>query len=154
MNKKNTKKESDGNKAFRSQAEIVAKIKEIKDKAEDLFNTKFLELVSYLDYEHVRPYLSPEVTKKQWNPSPSDRNSVLAEMEKYMEFAWGKANAKRGLSAARSMDHYIVWTWMVGDEDRFGNLRNYQWYGKDKLLKICNYYGWDADKWDDGCRAN
>lgn len=70
----------------------------------------------------------------------------------YMEFAWDKANNGRGISAMRSMHHYMAWTWMLGDD--LGNLLDYQYYGKDNLVKICKHYGWDHAKWDDGVRRN
>ena len=74
------------------------------------------------------------------------------KMKEYMEFAWEKANEFRGLSAMRSMHHYTAWTWLLGDD--FGNLLQYDYYGKDNLIRICEHYGWDHTKWDDGVRSN
>jgi hypothetical protein len=52
------------------------------------------------------------------------------------------------------MDHYSSWIWLIGDEAEFGDLTDYEYYGKDHLRHICDFYGWDADKWDDGRRVN
>jgi len=136
----------------RSQDEIVAEIERIKD--EDFFGFKIGDLIGYLDYGHAKQYLKPEATAEDWKQSPSDRESILKQMEEYMEFAWGKANDERGISAGRSLAHYTVWVWMIGDQDRFGDLERYQYYGKDNLRTICDAYGWDADNWDDGRRVN
>lgn len=138
--------------SFRSQDEIVAEIERIKEG--DFFGFKTSDLIGYLDYEHAKEYLKPEVTAEEWARSPSDRESILKEMEEYMEFAWDKANKERGISAGRSLAHFTVWVWMIGDQDRFGDLERYQYYGKDHLRKLCDAYGWDADKWDDGIRIN
>lgn len=138
---------------MRTQEEIVDKLNEVK--LDDFFGFKTMDLVSYLDYEHAKPCLKPECTKEDWPAAlPRDRESILQRMSEYMSFAWDKANNCRGISAARSMAHYTIWIWMIGDEDRFGNLEEYQFYGKDNLRKICDEYGWDADQWDDGVRTN
>lgn len=84
--------------------------------------------------------------------SPRDRESILNEMLDYMSFAFEKANNFRGISASRSMSHYSAWTWLIGDD--FGNLLDYEYYGKDNLVEICEKYGWDHSQWDDGVRLN
>ncbi len=140
------------NTTVRTQDEIVTEIERIKK--DDFFGFKTTDLLGYLDFDHAKQYLKPECTEKDWEQSPSDRDSILLEMEKYMDFAWDKANNERGLSAGRSMAHYTAWVWMIGDEDKFGDLEEYQYYGKDNLRKLCETYGWDADQWDDGVRHN
>lgn len=137
---------------IRSQGEIVAEFERVK--SEDFFGFKSSDLLLYLDYEHVKPYLKKGVTPEQWVARAGDRESILKEMEEYMSFAWDKANNCRGISAARTLAHYTVWVWMLGDQDHFGDLESYQYYGKDNLRKICDFYGWDADQWDDGVRVN
>jgi hypothetical protein len=137
---------------MRTQDEIVNKIKEIE--FTDFFGFKTSDLIDYLDYEHAKPYLKPEVTKDQWKIMPTDRESILKEMHEYMSFAWDKANNRRGISASRTMGHYSIWVWMLGDEEIFGNLEDYEYYGKDKLVELCEHYGWDAKQWDNGERVN
>ena len=50
------------------------------------------------------------------------------------------------------MCHYMAWVWLAGDD--LGDLTDYQYYGKDNLVKICDHYGWDSSQWDDGERTN
>ena len=136
----------------RSQDEIVAEIERIKE--DDFFGFKIGDLIGFLDYEHAKQYLKPEITADKWEPLPSDRESILKIMKDYMAFAWEKANDERSISASRSLAHYTAWIWMIGDESRFGDLEEYEHYGKDNLRLICDAYGWDADQWDDGRRVN
>src|SRR5690606_39412432 len=100
----------------------------------------------------AKPDLMREATDEQWKVLPRDRDSLLAEMERYMPFAWEKANNMRGLSANRSMAHYTSWTWLAGDD--LGDLLDYEFYGKDHLVRICEHYDWDHSRWDDGKRSN
>ena len=137
---------------MRTQEQIVAKIESIKEN--DFFGFQTNDLLECLDFEHAKPYLKPEVTADQWKTVPSDRDSVIARMKDYMEFAWDKANNCRGLSAGRSMAHYSAWVWLAGDEAAFGDLEDYEYYGKDNLVAICQLYGWDSSQWDDGERHN
>jgi hypothetical protein len=78
-------------------------------------------------------------------------------MLEYMPFAWDKANDMRGLSAGRSVQHFVGWTWLAGDDELSAwcdDNSNYQHYGKEILVRICEHYGWDWRQWDDGVRTN
>ena len=80
-------------------------------------------------------------------------------MEDYMPFAWDKANGCRGLSALRSLIHFAAWLWLLSNEDYnhfggFKGLSDYQFYGKEKLIDICERFNWDHFQWDDGVRSN
>jgi len=139
----------------RTDVEILAKIKEIEAQ-EHLFEFVTADLKEYLSYEAVKPFLKEGVTEKDWTHKPKDRDSILKQMKDYMTFAWDKANNERGLSASRTMDHYTAWIWMLGDEevDIFGNIQEYEFYGKPQLKAICDHYGWDDVNDDDGVRSN
>jgi len=139
---------------MRTQKQIVNKIESIKEK--DFFGFQTNDLLGFLDYEHAKPYIKPETTREEWDESksPNTEKAIKRIMKEYMPFAWDKANGCRGLSAGRSMAHYSAWVWLLGDEDNFGDLEEYQFYGKDNLVKLCKYYGWDHTQWDDGIRTN
>lgn len=134
----------------RTQDEIVERIEKLRHT--DPFGFGIMDLVCALDYEHAKPYLTPEAAAEEWIAEAIDRDSVIARMLDYMPFAWEKANDGRGLSAARSIAHYESWLWLIGED--LGDLSNYQFYGKDELRRICDHFGWDADRWDDGIRTN
>ena len=135
---------------MRTDEEILAKIKELKESERDFFGFIATNLLIRLPFEKARPFSEYEGDK--WTSAPRDRESILEEMRDYMPFAWDKANNCRGLSAARSLDHYQAWTWLAGDD--LGDFSEYEYYGKDHLARICDYYGWDYSKWDDGVRKN
>lgn len=137
---------------MRTQDEILAKITEWKP--QDFFGFKIGDLIGYLDYEHAKEFLKEDTKPEDWKPAINERDFILAEMREYMPFAWEKANGCRGLSAGRSLAHYTAWIWLLGDESNFGDLEQYEHYGKDNLRAICEHYGWDASQWDDGQRVN
>lgn len=137
---------------MRTQEEIVARINAIKDN--DYFGFETGDLIDFLDFQHAKPFLRPESGKRDWTPQPNTRENILKIMQDYMDFAWEKANNRRGISASRSMSHYSAWIWLLGDEGKFGNLKEYEHYGKDNLVAICKEYGWDHAQWDDGIRTN
>lgn len=142
------------NEFERSYEEIIEKIEGIKQPpSNDMLVIKRNALLGYLPFELVKKYLIDTATKKQWgNFKPKDRQSILEEMKYYLNFAWEKANKFRGYSAARSMAHYTIWIWLVGDD--LGNIEEYQYHGKDNLVKICEYYDWEDENLDDGVREN
>lgn len=136
----------------RTDEEILDRIARIKN--DDFFGAQSNDLLVRLPFEKARPFLKADAKVEDWKQQPRDRASLLKEMLDYMDFAWSKANNKRGLSASRTMDHYISWTWLLGDDEYFGDLATYEFYGKDNLVKICERYGWDSKRWDDGVREN
>lgn len=132
-------------------------VEEILDRIQERMPVDFMgieanDLIQYLPFDAAKQFLKESFPKDQWKQIPSDKESVLKQMLEYMPFAWEKANNGRGLSAMRSMNHYSVWIWILGDD--LGDLTNYQYYGKDNLIKICEKYGWDHTQWDDGIREN
>lgn len=135
---------------MRTDEEIIARIEEVKDR--DFFGFEISDLLIRLPFEKAKPYLKDDAKAEDWKVEPRDRESLLKEMHDYMSFAWDKANNQRGLSAGRSLCHYQAWVWLAGDD--LGYFGDYEFYGKDELVKICNHYGWDSSKWDDGERTN
>lgn len=135
---------------MRTQTEILERIERLS--IGDLFGFETSDLIASLPYEQAKPYLNADVRPEQWMPDSLERDDIIQRMKGYMPFAWEKANNCRGISAARSLAHFMSWLWLAGDD--LGDLLDYQWYGKDQLRKICEHYGWDADQWDDGVRTN
>lgn len=135
----------------RTDKEIVDRINAIKDR--DFFGFETSDLLARLSFAAAKPFLKDTAKEEDWPaPSPRDRESLINEMREYMPFAWDKANNCRGISASRSMSHYTSWVWLAGDD--LGNLGDYEYYGKDNLVRICEHYGFDAAQWDDGVRVN
>ena len=112
---------------MRTDEEILSRIDAVK--GDDWIGTKQSDLVSRLPYEKAKPFLKESVTEADWTPAPRDRESLIAEMLDYMPLVW-----------------------LAGDD--LGDLTEYEYYGKDNLVKICNHYGWDSSQWDDGERTN
>lgn len=136
----------------RTDDEIVQKILDVGQK--DFFGVMTSDLLQCLSFERAKSFLKDGITADAWvgMMERKDRESILLRMHSYMSFAWTKANDGRGLSAMRSLQHYTVWIWLLGDD--MGDLTTYQYYGKDELTRICQKYGWDAAQWDDGIRTN
>ena len=135
---------------MRTQDEIVARYEEIKDN--DFFGSEVEEYVMFMDYEHAKPYLNDDTKKENWKPHQLEE--VKSVMIDYMDFAWEKANDCRGLSASRSLSHYMAWLWVDGQEELAKSLGKYEYYGKPQLEKICQYLGLDSKQWDNGARTN
>ena len=140
-----------------TQDEIVAQI--CKVSADDIFGFETGDLLEWLDFDHAKEFLKPDANEAKWNENFKvlTLESIMSMMLGYMDFAWSKANGFRGLSAGRSISHYTAWTWLAGETELSAycdNDDNYQHYGKEILVKICEHYGWDYKQWDDGVRSN
>ena len=140
-------------KVIRTQQEIINLVNNFT-RMDDFFGVKKGDLIFYLDYEFAKAFLKPTVTEEEWKTREGQDKEPIAEMRDYMPFAWDKANHCRGLSASRTLDHYAVWLWLIGEEEIPKTFANYQFYGKDQLVAICKFLGMDHHQWDDGNRIN
>ena len=140
---------------MRTDEEILKKVQNLKERYKEfilLGATEIADLVIRLPFEKAKPFLHKTPKSEDWKVAPRDRESLLKEMYDYMPFAWDKANDCKGLSASRSMEHYQAWVWLAGDD--LGDFSEYDYYGKDHLSRICDYYRWDYSSWDDGKRPS
>lgn len=131
---------------MRTVNEIVKRMKELEK--EDLFGFQRGDLLEFLSYKEAKEFITAEAQKKidsgedKWSYRKLTQAKVLKEMKKYMEFALGKAEGHRGLSADRSIQHYKAWVWLLGDEDyKSIDWGHYQNYGVPILKQICDKYG-------------
>ena len=141
----------------RTPDEIVSRVKELQGSLNDFLGFETSDLLGYLPFSAAKPFLKESATESDWTVRPSDRETILKEAEDYMSFAWDKANNGRGISASRSLSHYKAWLWMAGEDDflhRAHELEDYSHYGKPQLRAICEHFGWDWRRLDDGRWAN
>jgi len=138
---------------MKTQKEIVKRIEERKK--DDMFGWEVNEYVCYLDFKNAKPYLKEGVTEERWGKI--EKMGPVEKIKDYMDFAWQKANGCRSISAGRSLRHMLAWLWL-DEQDEFlkewHNLEDYEYYGKPQLIAICELYGIDWKKYDDGVRTN
>ena len=89
-----------------------------------------------------------------WTQLARDDDAVKERMRRYMDFAWEKANHRRGLSAGRSITQMSAWLWLLGRDAAAEQIRDYDQSGKPRLRAICEAFGWDWKQWDDGEWSN
>ena len=107
--------------------EIAAHIAAIADS--DWMGTTRSDLIDYLPFDLAKEHLKPEATQDMWDER--EIKSPLDAAKDYLEFAWGKANDCRGLSAGRSLDHLKAWLWLAGFEQIVKeHFAHYDRYGK------------------------
>lgn len=140
-------------KHMRTEKEILERIAAVEK--DDWLGTTRGDLIHALNFDAARPFLKEGVKPEDWTTTLVTDEDVKKAMLDYMEFAWGKANNCRGISASRSIDHYKAWLWLLGDDELFQFCEDdYHWYGKPQLKRICEKYGWDYKQWDNGYRGN
>ena len=136
---------------MRTQQEILDRIK--KRRPGDFLGFEFPYYINFLDFENAKPFLKDDTTEEKWKSAMATEGEIRAEAIRYMDFAWEKANDCRGISAGRSISHYVAWMWLLGYENTERWL-DYEYYGKPQLIEICELLGLDYKKWDDGIRKN
>lgn len=108
---------------------------------DDFFGFAGDVLLPYLPKDKVAEFAEPQ---ESYTPQPLEREFILKEMHEYMEFAWGKVEDHRGISASRSVEKMTAWLWLLKDDETRAfaeNGSNYAQYGAPILKKICEVYG-------------
>lgn len=134
---------------MRTDDEILAKARQIQPR--DFFGTKTSDLISCLPADQAREFLIPGADLSDWTVFPRDTASICARIREYLPFAWEKANDCRGLSAARSLNHFWAWFWLMGHDLP---LDDYTHYGKPQLRAISEFVGFDWQAHDNGRWSN
>ena len=132
---------------MRTQEEIVARIREKRS----MFGFDAEVLLPYLDYDHAKEFIRPVVPREKWEVSsedggrgyPLNEEAAMRDFRAYAEFAWGKAQDHRGLSANRSVEKLEAWAWLLGRDDVLAasEAAGYASYGCPKLKVICEAFG-------------
>ena len=102
-------------------------------------------LIPFLPFEYLRSLCKDEYSDEEVREDMIEltRENVIKEMKDYLPFAFDKCIGERGLSANRSMGHYLEWIWLIDDE--FYNKiyteynENYCEYGYN-ILKMIEIY--------------
>lgn len=132
---------------MRTQEEILAQYN--YNPSRTLFGFDREVLITYLDYDHARKFLKPEVTREQWEENcidASDRDRIINNMLEYLSFALEKAEDHRAISAVRSVEKLEAWLWMLEDDDGvayFQRNDTYTNYGAPRLKWVRDKYSPD-----------
>lgn len=139
-----------------TQDELLARIAERRPA--DPFGFELGDYAVFLDAAHAAT-LGLDVASEPWVTEPWSRDALLVQMRDYLAFAFGKANDQRGLSANRSVMHFVAWTWLAGDRGLSAEIERmfreeYRYYGKLILRRVADHYGWPWAALDDGVLSN
>lgn len=128
---------------MRQQEEILDRIKERQE--DDWLGFEISEYIRALTYENASPWIKEDVKPEEW--TLTDHDTILEDARLYMPFAVEKAEGERGISANRSIMHYIAWLWLLGENDLLQKVEheyntNYHSYGLPILRMIREHFGW------------
>ncbi len=133
---------------LRTQEEITIKFEQQKD-SDSFLDFRPEVLMDYLSFENAKPHLKEEYVKeveagtKQWEQFTTIEKCA-DDFLKYMEFAWGKAEDERGISASRSIQKLGMWLWIMNREDLSAMIERddlYNPYGAPALIEVCDAMG-------------
>jgi hypothetical protein len=139
------------NTIVRTNAEILQRFK-IRQPISDLDEWSFY--LEALPFSLAKPYLEFDTDSEKWDKDRKSYFEIRDEATKYLAFAWEKANDKKGLSAIRSIRHYVGWLWLLGCDNFDDLFDNYKYYGKPQLERISDYFNVSWKELDDGVREN
>lgn len=123
----------------RTSAEIYARAQA----ADDFLGWAREVLLPYCNYDTVRPLLNDGVTVEQWERDASNRAAVGEDARDYYEFALGKIEAERGISAERSIIKLREFAWLMGRDDVVAAMDEapYAQYGAPKVAVFGEAFG-------------
>lgn len=131
----------------RTQDEIVARIRGYGNT--DFFGFKIGLMIGYLDFDHAKEFLKPEVSASEWEISKLDDEAIVNEMREYVVFAFDKIEGHRGISSVRSVQKLAEWAWLVGRDDVskvVASEANYAPYGAPAIAHLCKEFGFDIPR--------
>lgn len=136
------------NLRLKSQEEFAKKFSELQAK-ESFIDFRPEVLMDYLNFENARPFLKEEYIHKvekgeeEWEMITTIEECAQDFLD-YMNFAWGKAEDQRGISAGRSIQKLGMWLWIMNREDLQTLIEKdelYNPYGAPALIEVCTEMG-------------
>ncbi|MHA2046738.1 MAG: hypothetical protein ACW99G_18265 [Candidatus Thorarchaeota archaeon] len=129
----------------RTQEEILDRTSSRKG----LLDTEFTDLIWFLDYKHAKQWLNKDTTEENYNKECKEEYTeefLLNKITSYIGFAIEKAEGRKGISAARALDHYKTWIWLLGHTEVLSELEKLRGndYGMAILERIKEIYVKDA----------
>ena len=125
---------------MRTQKEIERRAK--KQYKQDNTGFEWTMYIDYLSYDRAKRIV-PTLPKDEWQKAHDFVTStpIIKQMRDYLPFAAKKAMEGRGMSAQRSLRHYVAWFWLMGHDDMANAIEKYLMesynnYGKDMLHTI------------------
>lgn len=131
---------------MKTQDQIVARIKE-KEHAKSSFLGFDLEVLIFaLDFERAKPWLQPAAKETEWEPATERTDEAIKRKAlDYLDFAWGKVEDHRGISAGRSVVKMTEFCWLLGLDELVGRIDReeigYPQYGAPILKAISEALG-------------
>jgi hypothetical protein len=125
----------------RTQQEIVDRIVDA-NADDDFMGFRREVLLDALEFEHAKPYLKDGVTEAEWDASREKDTQAAARG--YLDFAVGKIEDHRGISASRSVEKLGEYAWLLGRDDVVAAMAaaDYPQYGAPKVKAFAEGMGW------------
>jgi len=136
-------------RATRTAAEVVARFHAIKE--DDVFGFRQEVLADALSFTEARDGglpLRPEATEESWGEARLTGDKLIPAARAYLEFAIGKIQDHRGISASRSVDKLGEMAWLAGRDDVVSAMESapYEQYGAPKVKAFAEGMGF-TDIW-------
>lgn len=135
---------------MRSQEEIVQRIRERMES--DLLDFEWPEYLGALSADSAEALrgvaIKDDADLSGWAHDWRTDQDVIDVMIEYMPFAFEKATNQRGISAGRSISHYVAWLWLVGVE-WCEEIEDYDNYGLPQLRRICQFLDIDPSQFNE-----
>lgn len=124
----------------RTQDEILARIAEVA--SDDFLGFRFEVLVDALDFEHAKAFLKEGATPKAW--AEHQVTNTAEKTRWYYDFALGKIDDHRGISASRSTVKLREYAWLLGRDDAITAMdaADYENYGAPKVKAFADVMGY------------
>ena len=126
---------------MKTQEQILARIKEVEK--EDMLGFQRDVLINALSFENAKPFLKPEAIKEEWDEGVNlTEEKLQAAAKSYLEFAWGKAEDHRGISASRSTEKMGEYIWLLGTDEDYAlyAATSYAMYGCPMLKAAAEFF--------------
>ncbi len=100
--------------------------------------------LEFVTFDDAKKNLDMKPDAKPWDATPYTPVAVTEAAKKYMEFAWGKVEDHRGISAGRSVEKIGMFMWLLMRDDVLNAMReaDYRNYGAPKLKAACDLLKW------------
>lgn len=105
-------------------------------------------LVAFLPFDMLKDFgfeLKEGSSEEDWNKDVLEfnRENVLSQLRKDVEFGWEKAINERGISSNMMSECVKLWNYVL--QEGLEDLTDYGWYGRNIFKATADKYGWELN---------
>lgn len=131
---------------MKTQSQIAEQVRRVVTEQRPM-DREFAVLLPCLDFAHVRPFIQPDATEKQWTTDELTltEESITEDAQRCLAGAWSTLDRHDPEQANRLIGNFRAYTWLLGTDEQVDAFEalDPNPFGAPVFLWVADQFGWE-----------